>query len=722
MKYVKRLKKLAMVKVAVLACNHPDVKNEILVLMKSENYDRKFDEGCGKLKWNEILEKKAELLLGGKFGLPKCLHEDITSLMKPIGLQMLYWAKYVEDNFICYRYLCHKNLNTSHFTSQGTLCKKKAAKDLIKDERFSKVQRYKLACVFCVEGVLKSTENEIKRYAYNLWCKLSRSERQKIYSNCAKESQEMELVRLWTYRFNKNKWKRLTNGKSFWFYGFEKAVESGNLVAVKYCWEKINPRCRDVILLDTAVNLLKRKRNATSDYHKLFVEDMYAAGKKPFVPRDYYIDVLIFLISKMPEAEKKKLYKKDVEINGYSKVLSYLLEWPYQNNFLVTANRLWGDLPERGYAKILLYIVNKIEGSKDRKKKLKCGEESSCNYRVIFREFWRKSPVHYKRYVLSDKMVGVRVFKEGKDILSKLFALENFTPSDTRNIQLVLSCATKEEKENVIFSDDGRNICLKALESGKIKLADLFIQGCSISERKVRQFKEELISCINVSEIHKKFILVDKLSLFDQIVRWVYPIEMQVWEFRKKIASSYKCYIFQQLIFEEQWEKVEQFLTYCFSTEEEMCAFKEREFLQVAGEESHGSLIVNSKWQAAQVLFSWLGLSANGVRELKKRTFFDFAVAKNESFNRNMADKPEQMDLFCRWCFTDSELVKEFEVELRQWRDRSSGEETEFFNGFNLAFEKFLLDFYEDQRGVKRKLEDDVLDGSNKKVKLQAQD
>ncbi len=776
MKYILMppLKDIAAVKVAVDVCNHIDVKKEILCAHWLD-YDT-FKSGWNddrKKQWNNIVEKKAVVVIES-LCLPKQLEERVANMINPIAMRMLSWAKYHEGTFDFSRSYSINFLNSSLFTSHGTIDNKIAAEELVRDESLGIYQRYRLACIYF-----------LKRCIPNLWQQMPEEYRSSFYNIKGPEKvNQPELVRLWSYylmgKINELIGREIIGKENlFWRYAFEKAVESGNEVVARCCWGGFSPRRREELVIDAAMKIIQNRARRGEDVIRsifsnitddriVFRDQKYDDRKESWIPSDYYIDILCFLLSEMREDQKVKFFKKDIEIMGYSRVLKYFLDWPYQNLFMEVAKLMWEILPEKNYADLLLKITDKIEIKKGCSTRLKHREEESHDYRILLKEFWCQSSDHYKRYVLSDKKIDKdHILNQGKELLQKLFELENFNHVDEENIRLILGDATPEEKANIISSEDNRRIYRKAIEYGRFELVDLFIDLNGLSKERTLQFKKELIFSSDEKYICKNFIFKDKLELTDKFIRWSLNSEEEIsnfkkvlagdrkggticgsliiedqwqrveeflnWcffseeemkEFKRKLAYTTGTLICDELICKSKWEQVEMFLTWVFSSEKEISDFKKKEVLKISGVCIHFELIKANKWEEAETFFAWLGLSEKEIRELKKETLFGDQMFNELMFSKEEDDefldygsKQEAIALFLRWYLTDKETILEFKNYFKQQYD--GGEITEedeaVFKDFDLAIEQRLRDLAREQKGIKRKAETS-LEVPNKKL------
>lgn len=824
-------KDIAAVKVAIEVCNNPELKREILFAPGSDcDTNKKSHQYDQKQKWNEIIEKKATIILKS-LGLPEKLQEKVIGIVHLVGVRMLTWAEYHEGTLGFSREYSVNFLNSSFFTQQGIIDNEKAAEELMKDESLNIKQKYKLACLYCFTDHISA-----------LYRQMTKEDKEKFYdAERPQRVRQPELVKFWSY-YQKGEIDKLKGEKSLDQYRLEKAVESGSKAAVEYCLERTNLKGKKDAIIDAAVEAVRCRVRAgpyTEKDRIVFRNQRYKDSEESWVPSDYYVDILSFLLSRMGEDQQIEFLKQDIKGAKYkresfgdqkrSRVLEYFLNWPYQDYFMKTSGLMWEFLPERDYAVLLLRICDKIKPRKE--VNLKYGEERSYDYRGLLREFWHQSPERYKRYVFSNQKVDcitdrVVTTKAGVGLLINLFTLKNFAYEDRENIKLILASATSKEKENIFSSEEWRKVCIGQMKEEKWEMLNRFVLNCFLSKEEESKFKRELSFtkeaqrvCIDfvkndkwnaaesfikwsslpeeeINQLKKEMIYSEdgrdacvdlispdkKVKAVDKFIRWCFPSEEEVKAFKKELVLSYegicKCVdlvtgdqlelvsefinfclssegdvrelkknvayrrgssvcerlisdskgeeiydnrgyvIGRRIIFKGgKLEEVEKFLTWCFSSEEEISDFKKNRLLRAFGKEIHFKLIKSNQWEEAETFFAWLGLSAEEIKELKKETLFHYDAA-SEMFNelmyseegdRRFADygsREEAIELLLRWYLTDKETVLEFNDEFkRKYQEGISEEDEDVLEDFDLAIAQRLNDLDKEKMGVKRKSE-----------------
>ncbi|GIX99033.1 hypothetical protein CDAR_518991 [Caerostris darwini] len=111
---------------------------------------------------DKVKEKVSRLLL------PKRMKEEISLLIPPIGAEILKWKYYHNEflneklfEFFLTRKLC--------WTSLGTIDYKKTAELLVRSPKLDIVNRYRLACVYCLRDDIQSLWESLPEEYQNLF-------------------------------------------------------------------------------------------------------------------------------------------------------------------------------------------------------------------------------------------------------------------------------------------------------------------------------------------------------------------------------------------------------------------------------------------------------------------------------------------------------------------------------------------------------------------------
>ncbi|KFM67399.1 hypothetical protein X975_00253, partial [Stegodyphus mimosarum] len=390
---------------------------------------------------DEAVRKMRKLLL------PELLKKKVLKILKSVFLEVLIWK---EKHAKILSHRLKKSVYKICLTSKGTVDQKKTAETLVKDGSLYYTTRYKLACIYCLE-------NDI----LTLWHQMHKSRRKYFYSKRGPgDVNQHELVVFWTYAmYGELTWLRKKMFvpclcRSIYQRIFEKAALEGNKVVTEYFLQKLTPQEKDISLM-YCVQCLAFRRG------------LFGRTKWTDLSKRYQSEVVYFLLSEMSDEQQVKVYTK----SSYG-IASCLLDLPWQH-FIEKLDFLWGNLSLQDYNKLLLKIID-----------LAAYGYMDCNYQKCLGEFWKQSPDVYKEYVINTE---IKNQGECEDLLSCLLNL-----NDRDNIKLILNDATITEKENFIFSDKGKCICVDLIYTDKSDLLKFFVRECIFSRDVMIKFKKEL--------------------------------------------------------------------------------------------------------------------------------------------------------------------------------------------------------------------------------------
>lgn len=456
MKYILEpsLEHIALAKVAITLWSQDDVR----FLLRSFSFLLLPTEK--RKEWDNI--EKRVVKNARKLSQPGLLQEKILGSIKPIGLEILKWIEYH-----CTGYYLYVDLPFSFcWTPQGTIDRKRTAAVLIKDEHLDVTIRYKLACLYCLEGDIRELWNEIHRY----------SSRSLTYDDFPGEISQLDIVFLWTYEM-KLEDARLNNytitgrlrHRNPYQRAFEYAAESGLKAAFEYFFRKFTTRDIDEYLVDIAKRIVDR-------YHTIHSNSVY-------IPKEDYTGVLCFLLSQMEEEQQREVFKK-----CRSQALVCFLEWPWQSFFMETVCRMWEFLSIGDYYCLASEIIGKIRGG-----------YKDFNYQNLFEEFWQKIPFADKKDIIEKP--------SGECLLSFLFEVK-----DEKTIKMIFQDLSVEEKRR-LFISSGIYICENLILRDEFGLFKLFVIECQPTDDVILKFKDGFKKHMSLcSSKHKLVKNMDKLD------------------------------------------------------------------------------------------------------------------------------------------------------------------------------------------------------------------
>lgn len=435
MKYILEpsLERIAVVKVAIALWSQDDVRT----LIRSFSFLMLATEK--RKEWDNI--EKRVVKNARKLSQPGLLKEKILGCIKPIGLEILKWIEYHCTGYYLYVDLPFRFC----WTPQGTIDRKRTAGVLMKDEHLDITIRYKLACIYCLEGDIRRLWNEIPL----------NSRRSIAYEDFPGEMSQLDIVCLWTYEM-KLEDARLNNyavtgrmrHRNPYQRAFEYAAESGLKAAFEYFFSKFTTRDIDEYLADIAKRIVDR-------YHSFHSNSVY-------IPKEDYTGILCFLLSQMDEEQEKEVFKR-----CRSQALVCFLEWPWQSLFMETVCRMWEFLSIGDYYCLSSEIIGKIRNG-----------YNDFNYQNLFEEFWLKIPCADKKDIMEKP--------SGECLLSFLFEV-----NDEKTIKMIFQDLSLKAKHGLLISS-GIYICENLILRDELRLFKLFIIECEPSEEIILKFKDSL--------------------------------------------------------------------------------------------------------------------------------------------------------------------------------------------------------------------------------------
>lgn len=402
-----------------------------------------------KERWSEIEEKIKENV--HRLELPKTHIEQLISLVKPVGFQILKWIEYHSKNIPILL------PDEFYWTQRGTIDAKKTAESLIQKERLAAHIRYKLASIYCLDNYIRILWEVMDKRQQNMfydarcftplaiyWMPVMSSSATKGINPLVRETIHARYTHFHT--------------------GFLYSAESGNVAATRYFFEKLTPEERKDSLVHTANKVARKHCNIVLREPTDFTEV-------------HFSEVLVFLLLEMNGEELKKVLK-----TVPWPVLHCLNEWFWKDILLETLNQMWDFLNKHEYISLLRKIVNR-----------QVAEFGMCIYKQFFTDVWQQTPEKFKKCIASLCLEG--------HLLGCLFLKR-----DRKNIKLIFIELNAEERKKVLFSDKGLTICHEIVGDGAWDLLQFFVKECVSSKSDIVEFKEAFINYRNMAGRMDKFL------------------------------------------------------------------------------------------------------------------------------------------------------------------------------------------------------------------------
>ncbi|GFU08866.1 uncharacterized protein TNCV_1317701 [Trichonephila clavipes] len=431
-------------KVAVSLWNHDD----IVTLIKTCRfnfflYSDKFRKGD--ILYDRIIGKVEKLLL------PSTLEDALKEIIHPIGFEILkfncFQEKYLgEDNHF------FDNEIKIYWTYLGTIDKVRTAMSFVKDDKIDFTLRYKIACIYCLEDDIPI-----------LWEKMSEDDKKISF-----RTQSLPIYRVLIYFWESEMKTELfelpglrKENDNIYVDALEYAAYSGNIAATQYFYQKLS----DEEKREERLKLTKR------------------ILRKVEFSKEYYFEVLQFLLLQMSEIDQLNVLQ-----TGSYDLLCCFCEWPLQPYFNDLTGLVWSYLAPSEFDDLLWHIAIRSMQQKG----------AGCDFQSLFRRLWLDSPLHFKKYIISEE--------RWEHLVCHLYEAGN-----TDSANLVLEMVTPEQVERFITGNPGLNLSYSLSWSKKFYCLAACLETCIASERIGETLKENLKTFL-AAAIDQKFIQAGEKS------------------------------------------------------------------------------------------------------------------------------------------------------------------------------------------------------------------
>ncbi|GIY62533.1 uncharacterized protein CEXT_498001 [Caerostris extrusa] len=148
-------------------------------------------------------------------------------------------------------------------------------------------------------------------------------------------------------------------------------------------------------------------------------------------------------------------------------VIAGFLVWPWQDLFIEMATYFWSSIKLRfcDYSRLFYLLVDNEDST-------------GYNYKKLLAGFWCQSPRKYKNYLIN-------VQCEAEGFLTELFRIE-----DEEHIRVILKNVTSTNREKLLLSETGLDICIRLVNKQKWCLLDTFLCECKLSNEAIVKFRQ----------------------------------------------------------------------------------------------------------------------------------------------------------------------------------------------------------------------------------------
>ncbi|CAL1267679.1 unnamed protein product [Larinioides sclopetarius] len=452
------LKEMALRRVAVILWSDSDISAVLKLPTCGFDIDintihlatEKMRKECRETIVNKVKDKVLKL------ELPESLRKQINDIVYPISEEIKKLKKYQED---CLRDKDVKTILPCSaqlcWTSAGAIHTRKTAEKLVRCEKFNVVQRYRLACSYCLED-----------YIPHLWEKLP-EEKKIIYSNNRNLSLDLRFCWPHILKGELDKLDYLLrishrNLTSFNQWAFESSAENLNKTAAEYFFQKLTREERETSLMRTAHAVLGHP-----------YQDEFQTRTVP--------DLLCYLLSFMTPEQQMELVKAHPV-----HVLCCFLDWPWQDLFLENASLIWNFLPPSAYGLLLGRMVRKFEDH---------------YFPKLFEEFFVQSPIDFKKCFVDEiSLFGIAACQ----FLSIFFESE-----DSGSIEVVFRNVDAADRVKLIFHPDVFKLFFKNILWERWRTVEVSLREAKLSKEEKKRlrdaFTEFLERSVSGECVNRKF-------------------------------------------------------------------------------------------------------------------------------------------------------------------------------------------------------------------------
>ena len=405
--------------------------------------------------WNTEVDEQCQRLVKG---LPRFYKYQAHAWLSRVALEYLCYSRQQEFMFGVSRYFFMEILSREILMEDCRLDEMKLTQRMIKDDRLTVLQRYRIACT-----------NYVSTEIPDLWGRLSGEEKEAIYRARRFYPEEFDVVLTWsrymiqlqdhdkTVMEQEASCNRLAELKSYF------AVEYGNSVAVVEDFKTFDLCLRQEVAIEMAFRFLKQWT-----YTKVFDPwFLLVLANEPFeiyesfdsftLPYNYS-GLTCFFLSEMNEETQLRFFKKAFESVSCDSILECILDWPHQAHFLPTIHRMWQMIPTKMYGQCLIILARKYSAGCPRGQSLPLFyklENIYFDYGHLIAKLWEEIPEEAKRYLFH--CFHFRTYNELEHCYDRVSCGAVF-------LSLLVSKSPLEAKDEALF----RRICRDLPQKEKI--------------------------------------------------------------------------------------------------------------------------------------------------------------------------------------------------------------------------------------------------------------
>ncbi|GFU19946.1 uncharacterized protein NPIL_320992 [Nephila pilipes] len=515
-----------------------------------KNNQSVFDSSCDLIcrqeieQWHTAVDKQCQRLMEV---IPRCMKQGVQAWLNRIALEYLSYSRRQEMLFGVSRYFLMDVLTVESWTKAGRLDEKKLAERMLKDERLTVLQRYRMACVYCQDVHIQE-----------LWNGLTEEEKRLILSsdNPNSSQENHPLVLLWSRQME----EEFTFRRNYqWCKAAELAVRYGNRAALISCWNKLKERWKKLgkhtwqkIVIKMALKSLEGRQRIQQESQiyldwkgclilskfprTVFVES-FACYNLP----SYYSEFMCFFLSQMDQELQLTFFKQAFQSRLSDFVLECYLDWSHRDDFIPTMSRLWGIIPKDKFGQYLLTLASKYaesyewEGLQSLVKEIRY-----YDYRNLLQSLWAETPEEYKRYVFLEKKSNCVIYpvkNEGRVLLPLLLKRSPFQREDEVLFKQIFCYQPQEERITMMYSATGEDICAILTQKEKWSFLNWLLEEC-LPKEEILNFKRQFILSKCGRKLCLKKLEENCENLVEKIIDWSFDLDAEKAHYKYALITS----------------------------------------------------------------------------------------------------------------------------------------------------------------------------------------
>ncbi|GFT82700.1 uncharacterized protein NPIL_484611 [Nephila pilipes] len=632
-------------------------------------------------RWESAVEKQCRRLTEG---LPCRLKYKVQAWMYRIALEYLSYCRWQESFFGVSRNFLMDVLTAECWKIAGRLDEQKLVERLLKDERLTVLQRYRMACVYCLHEHIHELGNRLTqeknqrilntdplfvRYFSNRmdglegedfqkmkwWNNLTQEEKQSFSRN-ESNPQNDPFVHLWLKEIDGHEQER-------WLEAAMLALRYGNRAAVMTCWKKMEVCRREKMANEMAWRSLKEwqkikkrlEKYAFRSENGFGLEDSPSIFVGYFTLPSYYSELMFFFLLQMDEEEQLTFFRQAFR-SSCDIILECYLDWPHQDDFIPTISRLWGIMPMDTFGKCLLTLASKyvgdyrIEGFSSLGKRI-------CNYdyRSLLQTLWKETPEEYKRFVFLDKdndKLHYPVRNEGKMLLSTMLYKSPFQRKDEDLFKQIFCYQPLEQRKALMRSKTGETICDLLTRKEKWSFLNLLLDEC-FSKEEIPSFKMQFIQSNCCREMCLFKVQQNFENWVEDLMDWSLDSDTEKTQYKRALIKEEDGFLKRFFAFYSNGDvgHAKHIINFCEPLKEKRESTMGR-FIK----DTFSGLIEACKWEQLDAILVE-SLDSDGIRRFKQDLFSERGIALHYHcvfFIREL----EEVERFYNWFDLSPDEIK----------------------------------------------------------------